>query len=643
MSRSNREPLQTSLLGNTADLSAVHLPVKASRQSLGPQRVLKSSSKGSAKKRRQTMTASSYGKENLGPRTPGKKGSAKRSAKEDVRGRRQSMAPESSGRTFMRDPRGLTNADVKKQNIRELLTFLVDNGYPHPLSTKLLTSPTHRDFNNIVVFLMEQLDPNWQFVNKMEEEIPILFKQLRYPFTINKSALMSLGSPHSWPYLLGALKWLVDLIKFNTSIRADQVLFPSVFGDSEEVIQTEGQEDEGPNENQLFFNLMGNAYAKFLSGEDNFEQLKDDLEQAFNDRNSIIEHNCKDMEVEIAALEAELEEYQSQPSELEVLTNKVEDMKNDQSKFDKLVQGLSQHLSKHTARRDESQAHLGVKKSKLVDIHKEQSQLRDLIDKQDLSPQEVSRLRTEIKRLNDTLEALREKEKKMSEEVYEREMQRDRTLQEVEKFIAKYNAQAENMQLIPQHAENANGVDFEIKLNMHSSRPDTQINVMLKSNIRPSLMQLRSKFVALQASTRTKLLEWQERIDNVKEQLEEKVEDLATQESKIKDAEIEFEQQKAAITERCAKIEADIHVLAKEANGRRLAVGKPLKEAEKNLREAEEENARLLQQKEDEANAVNNEIIDLLTYLTVHKNRIEEGIHMVRERADLALREAKAA
>lgn len=33
----------------------------------------------------------------------------------------------------------------------------------------------------------------------------------RYPFTVSKNHMLNVGSPHSWPILLGALTWLIDV------------------------------------------------------------------------------------------------------------------------------------------------------------------------------------------------------------------------------------------------------------------------------------------------------------------------------------------------------------------------------------------------------------------------------------------------
>ena len=70
-------------------------------------------------------------------------------------------------------------------------------------------------------FLLRQVDPHIKAFGKIEDDVPTLFKQLKYPFQISKSALFAVGSPHTWPSLLAALGWLVELL--NYSERAEQV------------------------------------------------------------------------------------------------------------------------------------------------------------------------------------------------------------------------------------------------------------------------------------------------------------------------------------------------------------------------------------------------------------------------------------
>ena len=70
-------------------------------------------------------------------------------------------------------------------------------------------------------FLLRQVDPHIKAFGKIEDDVPTLFKQLKYPFQISKSALFAVGSPHTWPSLLAALGWLVELLTYSE--KAEQV------------------------------------------------------------------------------------------------------------------------------------------------------------------------------------------------------------------------------------------------------------------------------------------------------------------------------------------------------------------------------------------------------------------------------------
>ena len=70
---------------------------------------------------------------------------------------------------------------------------------------------------SISQFLYSRIDPTETYKTLMEkkpeEEVPKILKSLGYPFTIHKRSLASVGSPHTWPILLGALHWLMELVK----------------------------------------------------------------------------------------------------------------------------------------------------------------------------------------------------------------------------------------------------------------------------------------------------------------------------------------------------------------------------------------------------------------------------------------------
>ena len=59
---------------------------------------------------------------------------------------------------------------------------------------------------------MERIDPEFVISGmNIVEEVPSTLRMLGYPFNVSKNHLLNVGSPHSWPILLGALSWLTDV------------------------------------------------------------------------------------------------------------------------------------------------------------------------------------------------------------------------------------------------------------------------------------------------------------------------------------------------------------------------------------------------------------------------------------------------
>jgi kinetochore protein NDC80 len=142
--------------------------------------------------------------------------------------RRSSAYGKTSG--VKQDPRPLGDKNYFQSCLRTVITYLSANNYPHAISPKTLTTPTAKEFANIVQFLFQKFDPTLKALGKIEDEVPLFFKRLNYPFQISKSALFAVGSPHSWPAVLAALTWLVELLNYEDKADAAQ---PSNFDDKQ--------------------------------------------------------------------------------------------------------------------------------------------------------------------------------------------------------------------------------------------------------------------------------------------------------------------------------------------------------------------------------------------------------------------------
>jgi kinetochore protein NDC80 len=52
--------------------------------------------------------------------------------------------------------------------------------YPIPISIKTLQVPTSKDFGTIFKFLYNRMDPNYQWVKKIEDDVVLCLKALKY-------------------------------------------------------------------------------------------------------------------------------------------------------------------------------------------------------------------------------------------------------------------------------------------------------------------------------------------------------------------------------------------------------------------------------------------------------------------------------
>ena len=130
------------------------------------------------------------------------------------------------------------------------------------LSPKILLGPSQKDFLTITTFLFQKVDPNfaWPKDKKPEEEFIAFFKTIGYPFNISKSGLSSVGTLTTWPVVLAALTWLIELLSI---------------GDDPAVMKNEMDGDV--NRDRLYFDKLAQAYGIFMQGGDDMPFLEQEL------------------------------------------------------------------------------------------------------------------------------------------------------------------------------------------------------------------------------------------------------------------------------------------------------------------------------------------------------------------------------
>jgi kinetochore protein NDC80 len=118
-----------------------------------------------------------------------------------------------------KEARPVRDKAYQKKTQQAILDYLQDAQFQLPgLSIKTLQAPSVKEFQAIFKFLVHEIDPESEYKflqhgKKFEDEFIAILKDLRYPHAdqISKTALQAVNSPHSWPAILAALHWMVEL------------------------------------------------------------------------------------------------------------------------------------------------------------------------------------------------------------------------------------------------------------------------------------------------------------------------------------------------------------------------------------------------------------------------------------------------
>ncbi|XP_074662142.1 kinetochore protein NDC80 homolog [Tubulanus polymorphus] len=325
----------------------------------------------------------------------------------------------------MKDPRHLSDRSFKELNIRRLIEFLSEKGYTQKLSVKILHSPTTKDFLNIIEFMLKIVDAKFRLDSKHEEQIPRLLKDLGYPFLISKNMLFTVGAPHVWPHLLGALSWLVDYIE--SSFQFD--IYKMMFSRNDKF-------DDSETEELIRYQYFVNTYKAFMDGKDEFveeDELYRKKLECLHDDNPM---NFKSLQIENVRLKQELENLENEPDNLEYMTatrNKY------QIEFKQLTD-QTEELNRRKFEKDKEFSDLCIKKEniemELVRAMQEKDEMQKIYDTQDLSQEEIKRINMSRNELSRQLRMVEEETLDFEKRKWNLEMEIGKLQEKVEKVFS---------------------------------------------------------------------------------------------------------------------------------------------------------------------------------------------------------------
>jgi len=313
-------------------------------------------------------------------------------------------------------------------------------------------------------WLYKRIDPGYKFQKSLENEIPPILKQLRYPFAnaITKSMIVSAGG-QNWFTFLAMLHWMMQLAQMldrfsmgaydeacaeaGVDVSGDRIVFRFLFGAYQDWLQVGPEDDDDSAEEALIPHVQAMA-------------------AEFERTNAKYAEELKMYEAENAALKAQVEEFEKNVPDVAKLDKHFKILEDDKKKFEDYNANVQVKIEKYDSRIKVLEDEISKTDAELQASEQDRLTLQQCVDRQGLNIQDIDRMNTERERLqkslDDTVIALDEVNRRVSE----KETETARKLEDLEAIIKRYNSLGYQMSLIPATASNAKGASYELSLNI---------------------------------------------------------------------------------------------------------------------------------------------------------------------------------
>lgn len=339
------------------------------------------------------------------------------------------------GSQIRADSRHIADKNFQLKCTKNLTTYLTTHGYTSVISQKLLGSPSAKDITGIIQFLFQQVDPNLKVV-KIEEDVPAVFKRLGYPFQINKSALYAAGSSQTWPGLLAALAWLVNLLVYEEYANgADQ-------RSQEEGVAGEGEPIFGGGNNEALglFDKAAQTYYFFMEGMDEeLEEVEETTRNEYVQECEAVAQETEALEAEYLECEKKLRELDEESNSLDALRSQKAGLAEDIDKLCEMVNRYQDHAAACAKKVEEKKTDLAARQAERATVETENAGIQEKLNAQQANSKEYNRLIRESQLLGEDLHSLHTQAEELTKMEWDLEVQASRKLKDVETVVSSFN------------------------------------------------------------------------------------------------------------------------------------------------------------------------------------------------------------
>lgn len=406
------------------------------------------------------------------------------------------------------DSRPLSDRAYRAACTKDIVQFVLDNGYGMPISPKILTNPSSRDFQNILLFLLRCIEPAFEFKKRFEEELPVSLKALGYPFTVSKSALTAVGSPHSWPALLGVLIWLLENIKYKIAKAEvdDAVEAAALSGNaSDDVEMLHPSLSPNSEFHPRCVKNIEESYGEFLAGEDQHPVLDAKYRAEDEALNAGLAERSATLELRIAERTESLAAKKAQPPPLVQLAARKKTLIENTAKYKMLLPSQREHKAGVDRKLADKVAEAESWKAKIQALKKEVDKMREVHSQQESKGIDAERITKDRALAKEALTKLSEELATADQKLARAEEALAETVTSCGDLQRQY---ANKLSRIPASTLNACGVDLSLEFDAKTLALSNDV----ESKIVPALRTMKESFNKQLAALENEMLNLQEKL-----------------------------------------------------------------------------------------------------------------------------------
>jgi len=313
---------------------------------------------------------------------------------------------------------------------------------------KFLREPMTKDFYEIFKFLIAQLDPQLEVEGKIEDEVPMIMRRLRYPVEVNKSKLQAISGPNTWPQLLAVLDWLVSLIQVNDG------LIEPVAECSTNVAEADCEADHH------MLRTFHENYLEFLSGRDSDHSVEERLRQIYEERVSAVQLEVERLQEQISGMDTQVHEFRSEHQRLLETQAAPAQLEIEADRLRSAIQSDDQRAH----RVDEEAALVEAEETTIkLDIEALDAKNRNLqeqVESQAYSKKDIERLKCERAHLRRMLQDLKSDAEKAEQYVWELGIEESRLEESISRTVRFVNDKAEAVEGVVAEVDGPSGQEL---------------------------------------------------------------------------------------------------------------------------------------------------------------------------------------